>query len=58
MCQFSLTKPLQPGYNYTTPYLPIFESTHLVSVFDLLAYGGIKIDNVFNGQRQLASDIG
>jgi hypothetical protein len=27
----SLAKSVQPEYNYTTPYLPIFESTHLVS---------------------------
>ena len=57
MASFSLAKSVQPEYNYTTCYLPIFESTHLVSVFYARVYGGIKIDNVFNEHRQLVSDI-
>ena len=56
MAQFYLAKSVQPRYNYTIPYLPIFESAHLVSVFYARAYGGIKIDNVFNALRQLMSD--
>jgi hypothetical protein len=48
MASFSLAKSVQPDYNYTTSYLPIFESAHLVSVLHARAYGGIKIDNVFN----------
>ena len=46
MAQFTLAKPLQPKYNYTTPYLTIFESTRLVSVLHTRAYGGIGIDNL------------
>jgi len=57
MAQLSLVKFLQPRYNYTTPYLPIFGSTQLVSVLHKRAYGGIKIDNVFNAPCQLESDI-
>ena len=57
MAQFTLAKPLQPKYNYTTPYLTIFESTRLVSVLHTRAYGGIGIDNVFNDRCQLVSDI-
>jgi hypothetical protein len=57
MAQFSLAKPLQPKYNSTTRYLPIFLDTTFVSALKTIAYERPKFDNVFNAHRQLVSDI-
>jgi len=48
---------LQPQYNYTTPYLPLFQNAPLVSTLITVAYERPKFDIVFNGLRQLVSDI-
>ena len=55
--QFSLAKPLQPKYNSTTRYLTIFLDAPPVSALVTVAYERLKFDNVFNGRRQISSDI-
>jgi hypothetical protein len=57
MAQMSLEKPLQPRYNYTTRYLPLFLGIPFVSALKTVAYERPKFANVFNEQRQLAGDI-
>ena len=58
MAQFSLAKSIQPKYNFTTRYLPIFLDAPIVSALKTVAYEGPKFVNVFNVRRQLVSDIG
>ena len=57
MAQFSLAKFVQPGYNYTTLYLPLILNSPLISVLIAVAYERPKFDIVFNGRGQLVGDM-
>ena len=58
MAQFSLAKSIQPKYNFTTRYLPIFLDAPIVSALKTVAYERPKFVFVFNELCQLVSDIG
>ena len=56
---FFTRKRLQLCYNPKVPYLPFFKKSQLHKLLFIKKLGRTqKIGNVFNGRRQLVSDIG